>query len=80
MAGSSRKGRSLGTGRQSRLGNHDQLGGAKSGFDHLTVLAETAGQVPYKQMACKTRQGLAILMRQSLLATMDQEKTAGGDE
>ena len=49
MAGSSRKGRSLGTGRPSRLGhqrlgNHDQLGGAKSGFCQMMVLAETADQ------------------------------------
>ena len=75
MAGSSQKGRSLGTGRQSGLGNHDQLGGAKGGFCQMMVLAETANQ-----MACKTRQILALLLRQSLLATMDQEKTVSGDE
>ena len=75
MAGSSRKGRSLGTGRQSRLGHHDQLGGAKGGFCQIMVLAETADQ-----MACKTRLILAFLLRQSLLGTMDQEKTTSGDE
>lgn len=50
MAGSSRKGRSLGTGRKSRLGSHDQLGSAKSGFGQMMGLAETADHMP-----CKTR-------------------------
>jgi len=80
MAGSSRKGRSLGTGRPSKLGNHDQLGGAKSGFCQMMVLAETADQMACKQMSCKTRYILAFLLRQSLLATMDQGKTTSGDE
>jgi hypothetical protein len=39
MAGSGRKGRSLGTGRQPRLGNHDQLGSAESGFGQMMGLA-----------------------------------------
>jgi hypothetical protein len=46
----------------------------------MMVLAETADQMACKQMSCKTRYILAFLLRQSLLATMDQEKTAGSDE
>ena len=41
----------------------------------MMVLAETADQMAYK-----TRLILAFLLRQSLLATMDQEKTTSGDE
>ena len=70
MDGSGRKGRSVGTGCQSRLAAR-----RKNNFYHMMVLGENANQMPYK-----TRLVLTSLVSRVLFVKMDQEKTASGDE